>query len=70
VFIPPGVPHNITNVSEKPARMLMTVSPPGHEHYFEELAKLAAQGNPDPQALAALRDHYDTHQLSTLTTRT
>ena len=42
LFIPPGVPHNITNVSEKPARVLMTVSPPGHEHYFEELAKLAA----------------------------
>ena len=69
LFIPPGVPHNITNVSEKPARVLMTVSPPGHEHYFEELAKLAAQGAPDPKALADLRDRYDTDQLSTLTTR-
>jgi hypothetical protein len=38
------VAHNITNVSEKPARALMTVSPPGHEHYFEELANLAVQG--------------------------
>ena len=28
LFIPPGTPHNITNVSEKPARVLMTVSPP------------------------------------------
>ena len=27
LFIPPGVPHNITNVSQKPARVLMTVSP-------------------------------------------
>jgi quercetin dioxygenase-like cupin family protein len=69
LFIPPGVPHDITNVSEKPARVLMTVSPPGHEHYFEELAKLAAQGAPDPKALADLRDRYDTDQLSTLTTR-
>jgi quercetin dioxygenase-like cupin family protein len=69
LFIPPGVPHNITNVSEKPARVLMTVSPPGHEHYFEELANLAAQGAPDPKALADLRDRYDTDQLSTLTTR-
>jgi quercetin dioxygenase-like cupin family protein len=69
LFIPPGVPHNITNVSEKPARVLMTVSPPGHEHYFEELAKLAAQGAPDPKALADLRNRYDTDQLSTLTTR-
>lgn len=69
LFLPPGVPHNITNVSEAPARVLMTVSPPGHEHYFEELAKLAARGAPDPAALADLRDRYDTDQLSTLTTR-
>ena len=69
LFIPPGVPHNITNVSERPARVLMTVSPPGHEHYFEELAKLAADGSPDPKALSSLRDRFDTDQLSTLTTR-
>src|SRR6476659_4679288 len=48
LFIPPGVAHNITNVSNRPARVLMTVSPPGHERYFEELAALAAQGSPDP----------------------
>jgi quercetin dioxygenase-like cupin family protein len=70
LFIPPGVPHNITNLSDKPARVLMTVSPPGHERYFEELANLAAQGAPDPKALADLRNRYDTDQLSTLTTRT
>ena len=69
LFIPPGVPHNITNVSERTARVLMTVSPPGHEHYFEELAKLAAHGSPDPEALSGLRDRFDTDQLSTLTTR-
>jgi quercetin dioxygenase-like cupin family protein len=69
LFIPPGVPHNITNVKENAARVLMTVSPPGHEHYFEELAELAARGVPDPKALAELRNRYDTDQLSTLTTR-
>ena len=68
LFIPPGIPHNITNVSERPARVLMTVSPPGHEHYFEELAKLAASGPPDAKALAGLRDRFDTDQISTLTT--
>jgi hypothetical protein len=47
----------------------MTVSPPGHEHYFEELANLAARGSPDPEALSRLRDRFDTDQLSTLTTR-
>ncbi|MBY5370955.1 cupin domain-containing protein [Rhizobium leguminosarum] len=68
LFIPPGVPHDITNVSRKPARVLMTVSPPGHEHYFEELAELAAAGAPDAEALAVLRNRYDTDQLSTMTT--
>jgi quercetin dioxygenase-like cupin family protein len=69
VFIPPGVPHNIGNASDKPAKMIMTVSPPGHEHYFEELAKLAAQGSrPDPDSIAALRSRYDTDQLSALRT--
>ena len=37
LFLPPGVPHNIANASNKIARVLMTVSPPGHERYFEEL---------------------------------
>jgi quercetin dioxygenase-like cupin family protein len=70
LFIPPGVPHNITNVSDKPARVIMTVSPPGHEHYFEELAKLTATGAPDAAAISELRARFDTDQLSALTART
>jgi quercetin dioxygenase-like cupin family protein len=67
LFLPPGVPHDIRNVSDKPARVLMTVSPPGHEHYFEELAKVAARGSqPDANAIAELRSRYDTDQLSAL----
>ena len=68
-FIPPGVPHNIGNTSDKTARMFITVSPPGHEHYFEELAKLVARGGPpDANAIAELRKRYDTEQLSALKT--
>lgn len=67
VFIPPGVPHNIANASDKPARMIMTVSPPGHEHYFEELVKLVARsGPPDAGAIGKLRERFDTQQLSAL----
>jgi quercetin dioxygenase-like cupin family protein len=69
VFIPPGVPHNIANTTDKPARVIMTVSPPGHERYFEELAKLASLGSPpDPQVVGDLRRRYDTDQLSALKT--
>src|SRR6266702_8469210 len=67
VFIPPGVPHNIANASDKPARMIMTVSPPGHEHYFEELGEIVARGGaPDSNVIADLRARYDTDQLSAL----
>lgn len=67
VFIPPGVPHNIANVGDKPARMIMTVSPPGHEVYFEELVKLVTPGGPpDAAAIAALRARFDTEQVSAL----
>jgi quercetin dioxygenase-like cupin family protein len=67
VFIPPGTPHNIANTSDKPARMIMTVSPPGHEHYFDELAKLVSRGGaPDPKLISELRSRYDTEQLSAL----
>ena len=67
VFIPPGTPHDIANVTDWPARVLMTVSPPGHEHYFEALAKLASNGaRPDAKAVADLRRRYDTDQLTTL----
>jgi len=67
VFIPPGVPHNIANPSDKPARMIMTVSPPGHEQYFEELVKLVTpNGPPDADAIAKLRARFDTEQVSAL----
>ena len=67
LFLPPGVQHNIINATDAPARVLMTVSPPGHEHYFEELAKLVSSGSrPSAEAVSALRGRYDTDQLSAL----
>ncbi len=69
VFIPPGTPHNIANPSDRPARVLMTVSPTGHERYFEELAVLTSTGAPpDPIVVSDLRRRYDTDQLTALTT--
>lgn len=67
VFIPPGVQHDIANTSDRTARMIMTVSPPGHENYFIELADLVARGGPpDASAIAELRNRFDTTQLSAL----
>jgi quercetin dioxygenase-like cupin family protein len=64
VYIPPGVPHSVANTSDKPARMLQTISPPGHERFFEELEKLVTRGAPDLNAVAELRRRFDTEQLS------
>lgn len=67
LFLPPGVPHNIGNASNRVARVLITVSPPGHERYFEELAETVARGGvADPDTIAELRARYDTDQLSAL----
>jgi quercetin dioxygenase-like cupin family protein len=67
LFLPPGVPHNIANASNKIARVLMTVSPPGHERYFEELAEIVARsGTADPTTIGELRARFDTDQLTAL----
>ena len=67
VFVPPGVPHGFGNRGGAPAKLLLIMSPPGHDRYFDELGKiLAADGPPDGAAIAALRKRYDTEQLSSL----
>jgi len=44
--------------------MLMTVSPPGHEH-IRRACEVAERGSaPDANVIAELRSRYDTHQLS------
>jgi hypothetical protein len=45
LFIALGVPRNIADASDNPARMPMTESPSGREHCFKELATLAANGS-------------------------
>lgn len=67
LFVPPGVPHAFSNPTNAPARLLLLMSPPGHDRYFVELADILARpGPPDTDAIAALRSKYDTEQLSSL----
>ena len=70
MFVPTGCPHAFANTSAKPARMLFQAAPSGHEDYLEELAALlqAANGRPDPVAVADLRRRYDIEQLTMLRT--
>jgi quercetin dioxygenase-like cupin family protein len=70
VFIPPSVPHNISNSGDKPVKMLLTASPSGLEDYFVELSALLAHGGlPNVDAIAELRARFDTEQLSALKRR-
>ena len=69
MFVPPQVPHAFANRTRSPSRLLLVMSPPAHDRYFDELAEiLAGDGPPDSDAIAALRKRYDTEQLSSLLT--
>jgi len=70
VLVPPGVPHGFANPIGGPAKMVLLISPAGvHERYFEELAEILAKpGPPDVGAISALRQRYDTEQVSPLST--
>jgi hypothetical protein len=43
------------------------MSPPTHDRYFDELAAIVAGNGPHADEIGALRERYDTKQLSTLT---
>lgn len=69
VTVPTGVAHAFANRSDAPARMLLVTTPPGHEHYFAELAEILTRpGRPDAAEIAALRARFDTTQVETLST--
>ncbi len=52
VFIPKGLAHTYWNRGSTPARLLIVISPPGFEQYFEKLAEgLAAAGDSPEEAM-------------------
>lgn len=62
-YVPKGLEHAFWNQGLTPAKMLITMSPPGFERYFEELAEgLAAVGDDAEAAMSvrkALSEKYD-----------
>ena len=55
VFVPKGLEHAYWNEGAIPARMLITISPPGFEGYFEELADGLAAAGDDAEAAMSVR---------------
>jgi len=68
MFVPAGCPHAFANPHTAPARMIFLVSPPGHEHYLDEIGELTGHaGPPDPAAIAEIRARHDIQQLTPMT---
>jgi quercetin dioxygenase-like cupin family protein len=55
---PRGELHAMWNAGNTPARMIEVISPAGFEHFFRELADLAAAGPPALDQIAALAANY------------
>ena len=55
VFVPKGLEHAYWNEGATPARMLITISPPGFERYFEELVEGLEAAGDDEQATMSVR---------------
>jgi quercetin dioxygenase-like cupin family protein len=57
-YIPAGVVHNFTNLGATPGRLLVSLTPGGHEAFLRELAQLAAQGPVERTAMVALAQEH------------
>ncbi len=64
VFAPKGIEHAYWNQGPSPAKMLITMSPPGFERYFEELAEgLASAGDSVEKAMEVRRKLSEKHDI-------
>jgi mannose-6-phosphate isomerase-like protein (cupin superfamily) len=54
-YVPKGLEHAYWNQGPTPARMLIMMSPPGFERYFEELAEGLASAGEDEEAAMSVR---------------
>lgn len=60
VFVPRGTPHNIANVGSTRGTILVMLTPPGFEGYWNEMAQLMqSSGGPvDPAVAVATQKKY------------
>jgi quercetin dioxygenase-like cupin family protein len=59
VYVPKGTLHTLANPGPLPAKILIILTPPGYEGYWEEMAQHLATGNPPgPDLVLALQQKY------------
>lgn len=61
VIIPRGVIHNFKNVGTEPGKILVSLTPAGHEDFLRELSSVTQGGPPDKARMAevARRHHIE-----------
>jgi quercetin dioxygenase-like cupin family protein len=60
VRFPRGIPHAYRNVSDRPVRLLVVVTPGGYEHFFEAMAQvpMPPDGPPDIGRVIAVAQRF------------
>lgn len=60
MLVPRGTLHSIANPGPDPVRMLVILSPPGYEGFWQEMAEIRARlgGPPDAETTLALQQKY------------
>ena len=64
LFGPRAIPHSFKNIGTKTARVLIVISPPGFEKFFEEADLLGKAGPPPMERLVELARKYALEFLS------
>ncbi len=68
LYAPRDVPHRFRNISEQTGRLLIVFSPPGFEHFFEEVDAMASAGPPAFEQVVKLAASYGNQALSSALT--
>ena len=59
VYVPRGMWHTLANPGPGPTKLLIILTPPGYEGFWDEMAKHLASGTPpSPEMVAALQQKY------------
>jgi quercetin dioxygenase-like cupin family protein len=62
-LMPRGVPHTYKNISNAPARAIVTITPDGLEGFFEEVSRRKLSVPKDVPAIDALAEQYGMKML-------
>lgn len=64
VIIPRGTVHDFTNSGASSGKLLVSLTPAGHEKFLRELSQLVQNGAPDPQKMATIAQTYQVEVVS------